>query len=65
LGFVCSPVYLWTLFQFGSYVLVVFNQLVGEKPTDLRMQMPPPTTNFDGLPVSLAENQRQAAVQAP
>jgi hypothetical protein len=28
-----------------------FNQLVGEKPSDLRIRVPPPTKNFDGLHV--------------
>jgi hypothetical protein len=37
-----------------------FDQLFGYEPTDLRMQVQPPTTKFDGLYVFLAENHRQA-----
>jgi hypothetical protein len=42
-----------------------FNHFVGDKPAELRMQVPPLTTNFNGLHVSLTENHRKAVVQAP
>jgi hypothetical protein len=41
------------------------NQLRGLTPTDLRVGTPMPTTNFAGLPVTLTETQRKAAVNAP
>jgi hypothetical protein len=37
------------------------NNMCGETPTDLRMGIPAPTTNFDGLTVTLIETQRKAA----
>jgi hypothetical protein len=41
----------------GSDVLVgSFNMLAGDEPLDLRMQVLPPTTIFNGLPVTLTEN---------
>jgi hypothetical protein len=41
------------------------NQLYGQTPTDLRMGAPMPTTNFAGLPVTLTETHRKAAVNSP
>jgi hypothetical protein len=41
------------------------DQLSGKAPTDLRMRAPMPTTNFVGLPVTLTETQRKAAVNSP
>jgi hypothetical protein len=41
------------------------NQLCGETPTDLRMGVPAPTTNFVGLTVTLTETQRKVAINAP
>jgi hypothetical protein len=38
------------------------NQLCGETPTDLRAGTPMPTTNLAGLPVTLTETQRKAAI---
>jgi hypothetical protein len=35
--------YFWMKQCFGF-----FSQLVGDEPPDLRMRVPPPTTNFDG-----------------
>jgi hypothetical protein len=40
------------------------NQLCGKTPTDLRMGTPLPTTNFVGLPVTLTETQREAAINS-
>jgi hypothetical protein len=40
-------------------------QLCGESPTDLRMGVPAPTTNLDGLSVTLTETQRETAINAP
>jgi hypothetical protein len=36
------------------------NRLCGETPTDLRMGVQAPTTNFAGLSVILSETQRKA-----
>jgi hypothetical protein len=33
-------------------------------PIDVRMGVPPPVTNFDGLSVTLIETQRKAAINA-
>jgi ADP-ribose pyrophosphatase YjhB (NUDIX family) len=41
------------------------NQLCGETPTDLRVGTPMPTTNLVGLPVTLMETQRKAAINSP
>jgi hypothetical protein len=41
------------------------NWLCGETPTDLRMGVPVPTTNFDGLSLTVNETQRKAAINAP
>jgi ADP-ribose pyrophosphatase YjhB (NUDIX family) len=41
------------------------NQLCGETPIDLQVGTPMPTTNMAGLPVTLAETQRKAAVNSP
>jgi hypothetical protein len=41
------------------------NQLSGQTPTDLRVGTPMPTTNSDGLPVTLTETQRKAKVNSP
>jgi hypothetical protein len=41
------------------------NNLCGETPTDLRVGTPMPTTNLAGLPVTLTETQRKAAVNSP
>jgi hypothetical protein len=41
------------------------NQLCGETPTDLRVGMPMPTRNLGGLPVTLTETQRKAAINSP
>jgi hypothetical protein len=38
------------------------NRLCGETPTDLRMGVPAPTTNFVGLSVTLNETKRKAAI---
>jgi ADP-ribose pyrophosphatase YjhB (NUDIX family) len=54
--------------DFGRVWLLIrgyVNQLCGETPTDLRMCMPIPTTNLAGLPVTLTETQRKAAVNSP
>jgi ADP-ribose pyrophosphatase YjhB (NUDIX family) len=40
------------------------NQLCGHTTTDLRMGAPFPTTNFVGLPVTLTETQRKAAINS-
>jgi hypothetical protein len=40
------------------------NQLCGETPTDLRMRVPLPSTNFVGLSVALSEAQRKTAINA-
>jgi hypothetical protein len=40
------------------------NQLCGHTPTNLRMGAPIPTTNFAGLPVTLTETQRKAAINS-
>jgi hypothetical protein len=40
------------------------NQLCGHTPTDLRMGAPSPTTSFVGLPVTLTETQRKAAINS-
>jgi hypothetical protein len=37
-------------------------RLCGETPTDLRMGVPAPTTNFVGLTVTLTKTQRKAAI---
>jgi ADP-ribose pyrophosphatase YjhB (NUDIX family) len=42
-----------------------FNQMSGETPTDLRMGMPMPTHNLVGLPVTLTETPRKAAINSP
>jgi hypothetical protein len=41
------------------------NQLCGETPTDLRVGMPMHTRNLAGLPVTLTETQRKAAIHSP
>jgi hypothetical protein len=41
------------------------NQLCGETPTDLRVGIPMPTTNLAGLPVTLTDTRRKAAVNFP
>jgi ADP-ribose pyrophosphatase YjhB (NUDIX family) len=41
------------------------NRLCGEIPTDLRVGMPMPTRNHAGLPVTLTETQRKAAINSP
>jgi 8-oxo-dGTP pyrophosphatase MutT (NUDIX family) len=41
------------------------NQLFGEGPTDLRVGTPMPTRNLAGLPVTLTETQRKAAINSP
>jgi hypothetical protein len=47
-------------------IKVYINKLCGEKPTPLRMGVPPPTTNFVGLTVTLTKTQeRKAAIDAP
>jgi hypothetical protein len=38
------------------------NRLCSETPTDLRMRVPAPTTNFVGLTVTLTETRRKAAI---
>jgi hypothetical protein len=40
------------------------NRVCGEKPTDLRMGVPAPTTNFTGLTVTLTETPRKAAINS-
>jgi hypothetical protein len=49
----------WLLIR--SYI----NQLCGETPTDLRVGTPMPTSNIAGLPVTLTETQRKAAINSP
>jgi hypothetical protein len=39
--------------------------LRGQTPTDLHMGASVPTTNFVGLPVTLTETQRKAAINSP
>jgi hypothetical protein len=39
-------------------------QSCGETPSDLRMGVPAPKTNFDGLSVTLIETQRKAAINS-
>jgi hypothetical protein len=41
------------------------NQLFGEGPTDLRVGTPMPTRNLAGLPMTLTETQRKAAINSP
>jgi hypothetical protein len=41
------------------------NQFYGETPTDLRMRIPAPTTNFVGMIVTMTETQRKDAMNAP
>jgi hypothetical protein len=41
------------------------NQLCVETPTDLRVGTPMPTSNLDGLHVTLTETQRKAAINSP
>jgi ADP-ribose pyrophosphatase YjhB (NUDIX family) len=41
------------------------NQLCGETPTDLRVGTPMPTCNLAGLPVTMTETQRKAAINSP
>jgi hypothetical protein len=41
------------------------NHLCGETPTDLRVGMPMPTRNLAGVPVTLTETQRKAAINSP
>jgi hypothetical protein len=41
------------------------NRLCGETPTDLRVGLPMPTRNMVGLPVTLTETQRKAAINSP
>jgi hypothetical protein len=40
-------------------------QLCGETPTDLRMGVPAPKTNFVGLSITLTETQRKVAIDFP
>jgi hypothetical protein len=40
------------------------NHLCGETPTDLRVGVPAPTTNFVGLFVTLIQTQREATINA-
>jgi 8-oxo-dGTP pyrophosphatase MutT (NUDIX family) len=49
----------------GLLICGHINQLCGETPTDLRVGMPMPTRNMDGLPVTFTETQRQAAINSP
>jgi hypothetical protein len=53
----CGP--LWMLIK--GYL----NQPCGETPTDLRMGVPVPTTDFVGLSVILTKTQRKAAMDVP
>jgi hypothetical protein len=51
--------------DFGHVWMLVrgyINKLCGQTPTDLRMGALVPTTNFVGLPVTLTETQRKAAI---
>jgi hypothetical protein len=41
------------------------NQLCGQTPTNLRMGVPAPKTNFVGLSVTLTETPRKAAINSP
>jgi hypothetical protein len=50
---------LWLLIR--GYI----NQFFGEGPTDLRVGTPMPTRNLVGLPVTLTETQRKAAINSP
>jgi hypothetical protein len=40
------------------------NHMCGKTPTDLRIGVPAPTTNFGGSTVTLIETQRKAAINA-
>jgi hypothetical protein len=51
--------HVWMLI--GGYI----NHLCGETPTDLRMGVSAPTTNFVGLSVTLTETQRKATINSP
>jgi hypothetical protein len=54
--------------DFGPVSLLIrgyVNQLCGEPPADLRVGMPIPTTNLAGLPATLTETQRKAAINSP
>jgi ADP-ribose pyrophosphatase YjhB (NUDIX family) len=54
--------------DFGPVWLLIrgyINQLCGETPTDLRVGMPVPTRNLAGLPVTLTETRRKAAINSP
>jgi hypothetical protein len=46
-------------------ILSYITQLCGETPNDLRVGTPMPTTNLDGLHVTLTETQRKATVNSP
>jgi hypothetical protein len=54
--------------DFGHVWLLIcgyINQLCGETPTDLRVGTPMPTETLAGLPVTLTETQRKAAINSP
>jgi hypothetical protein len=58
----------FTSVDYGHVWLLIrghINRLSGETPTDLRVGMPLPTQNLAGLPVSLTETQRKAAINSP
>jgi hypothetical protein len=58
----------FTTVDAGSLWLLIrghINRLTGEGPTDLRVGQPIPTHNLAGLPVTLTETQRKAAINAP
>jgi hypothetical protein len=46
-------------------IWVYTNQMSGKTPTDLRMRVPPPFTNFVGLNVTSAETLHKAVTQSP
>jgi hypothetical protein len=54
-----DPGHVWLLIR--GYI----NQVCGETPTDLRLGISLPTRNLAGLPVTLTETQRKAAINSP
>jgi ADP-ribose pyrophosphatase YjhB (NUDIX family) len=58
----------FTTVDFGPVRLLIrghINRLAGEGPTNLRVGMPMPTHNLAGLPVTLMETKRKAAINSP
>jgi hypothetical protein len=58
--------YFWlTSIDYGPLWMLIrgyINQLCGLTPTDMRMGVVVPTTNFDGLHVTFTETHRKAAI---